>query len=360
MNRLRIAVVGAGHLGSIHAKLLGEVEQVQLVGVVDPSPEARSRIAQELGAASFTDYREIVHQMDAAVIAVPTENHHAVGADLLRRGVHLFVEKPLASTLDQATELVQLAQRRQLVLQVGHVERFNPAWQAAAPYIRRPRYVEAVRTSGYTGRSTDIGTVLDLMIHDLDLVLSQVRSEVVEVDAIGATVFGPHEDMAHAHLRFANGCIANLNASRTSFDSQRRMQVVTSRGYVGIDFAAPSAKLVRPCKEVLRGEIDMQHLSAEQREWVRGRMFDELLRIRDLDVEDRNAILEEQRDFVDCIQHGHRPRVSGQEGCDCLRVAERILRCIRANSPTPTRRKVDTALPAILRAQEWTDQRKAG
>jgi len=360
VNRLRVAVIGAGHLGSIHTRLISAIEQVQLVGVVDPSPEARRRVANEFETQSFSHHSEIIGQIDAAIVAVPTENHRFVGADLLAHGIHLFVEKPLASTLDEANELVQLANRRQLVLQVGHVERFNPAWQAAVPYIRRPRYIEAVRTSGYTGRSTDIGTVLDLMIHDLDLVLSQVRSEVVEVDAIGATIFGPHEDMAHAHLRFANGCIANLNASRTSFESQRRMQIVTSRGYVGIDFAQPSAKLVRPSKEVLRGEIDVQHLSPEQREWVGGRLFDELLPIKDLAVENRNAILDEQREFVDCIQHGKRPQVSGEEGRDCLCVAERILQRIRAASPSINRQKTEKSVPTLLSKHDWPSQRKAG
>ena len=359
MNQLRVAVIGAGHLGAIHTRLLGSIGQARLMGVVDPSSAARQRICADFEVPVFAHHQEIVDRIDAAIVAVPTENHHRVTAELLALGIHVLVEKPLARTREEAEELVNLASRRRLVLQVGHVERFNPAWQAVASRIRRPRYFEAMRTSGYTGRSTDIGTVLDLMIHDLDLVLSQVRSEVVEVDAMGATIFGPHEDLAHAHLRFANGCIANLNASRTSFDSQRRMQIVTERAYLGIDFAQPSAKLIRPSKEVLRGEIDVQHLSPAQRESFRGRLFQDLLPIRELPIENRNAILDEQREFVDCVVEGRRPRVSGEEGLACLCVAERILQRIGATSSRSQRKLTEERARNVFRPPGWP-QRKAG
>ena len=252
MRRLRIAIIGAGHLGRIHTRLIAPVDEVELVGVVDPIPEARDRIAAEHDVPVFEHQQELPTDLDGAIVATTTEQHHAVGTALLRQGVHLFIEKPITSTVAQADELVNLAKNNGLVLQVGHVERFNPAWRAVAARVRRPRYIEAVRMSGYTFRSTDIGVVLDLMIHDLDLVLSTVRSEVLEIDAIGSTVFGPHEDMAHAHLRFANGCIANLNTSRTSFYSQRTMQIVTDRVYGSVDFGDFSARIVRPSKQVLR------------------------------------------------------------------------------------------------------------
>jgi predicted dehydrogenase len=329
VTRLRIAVVGAGHLGRIHTRLLKPLDDVEIVGVVDPIPEARSRIAEEYGTPVFEHHDELPSGIDGAIVATTTENHYAVGAALLRQGINLFIEKPISSTVEQADELCSLSKSGGLVLQVGHVERFNPAWRAIAARIRRPRYIEASRLSGYTFRSTDIGVVLDLMIHDLDLVLSMVRSEVVEIDAIGSTVFGPHEDMAHAHLRFANGCIANLNTSRTSFDSQRTMQIVTERAYGSVDFGEFSAKIVRPSREVLRGEVDVQHMSAEQRERVQHNLFTDMLPVSNLPIEKRNAIQDEQSDFINCIRTGRRPRVCGEQGRYCLSVAEKILDRIR-------------------------------
>lgn len=329
MTRLRIAVIGAGHLGRIHTRLLKPLDDVELVGVVDPIPEARARITEEHDVPVFEHQDELPGQLDGAVVATTTEHHYAVGAKLLRQGVNLFIEKPITATVEQADELVSLAKSNKLMLQVGHVERFNPAWRAVAARVRRPRYIEAVRMSGYTFRSTDIGVVLDLMIHDLDLVLSTVRSEVVEIDAIGSTVFGPHEDMAHAHLRFANGCIANLNTSRTSFYSQRTMQIVTDRVYGSVDFGEMSARVVRPSKQVLRGEIDVQAMSVEERERVRHNLFTDMLPVSDLAVEKRNAIQDEQADFINSIRTGRRPRVCGEQGRYCLSVAEKILDRIR-------------------------------
>ena len=366
MRPLRIAVVGAGHLGRIHTRLLKPLEDVELIGVVDPIPEARARIAAEFGVPVFEHQEELPADLDGAIVATTTAHHHAVGMPLLRRGVHLFIEKPISATVEQADELVGLAKSNGLVLQIGHVERFNPAWRAVAARVRRPRYIEAVRMSGYTFRSTDIGVVLDLMIHDLDLVLSTVRSEVVEIDAIGSTVFGPHEDMAHAHIRFANGCIANLNTSRTSFYSQRTMQVVTDRVYGSVDFAEFSARIVRPSKQVLRGEIDVQAMSLDERERVKHNLFTDMLPVSDLAVEKRNAIQDEQADFLNCMRTGRRPRVCGEQGRYCLSVAEKILDRIREAedlaSRFPQRLRVasraKTTVPAVEPRPASNDQRE--
>lgn len=366
MRRLRIAVVGGGHLGRIHTRLLTPLEDVELVGVVDPIPEARDRITAEYDVPTFEHQSELPSDIDGAIVATTTEHHHAVGAPLLRQGVHLFIEKPICSTVAQADELVGLAKSNGLVLQVGHVERFNPAWRAVAARVRRPRYIEAARMSGYTFRSTDIGVILDLMIHDLDLVLSTVRSEVVEIDALGSTVFGPHEDMAHAHLRFANGCIANLNASRTSFYSQRTMQIVTERVYGSVDFAEFNARIVRPSKQVLRGEIDVQSMSVEQRERVKHNLFTDMLPVSDLAIEKRNAIQDEQSDFLNCIRTGRRPRVCGEQGRYCLSVAEKILARIRETEELAARfpqrlrvaSRAKTTTPALERRPVGVNQRE--
>jgi predicted dehydrogenase len=323
--RLRMAVIGAGHLGTIHTRLLRSIDDVELIGVVDPRAEARDRVAAEFETAAFDDHRRLIGKIDAAIIAASTEHHYWIGMELAEAGIHLFVEKPIALSVAEADALLRATSHRNVILQVGHVERFNPAFTAAAAQIHRPRYIEAVRASGFTCRSVDVGVVLDLMIHDIDLVLSLAGSEVVDVEAIGVAVFGPHEDMAHARLRFANGCIANLNASRTSYESQRKMQVYTDNAFAGIDFATASAKIVRPSDKVLKRQIDVPNLSSDEQQNLRDNLFSEFLPLEEVKVEKRNAILDEQHDFVISIRTGQRPQVTGEHGRQALATAQRIL-----------------------------------
>lgn len=331
MNRLRIAVVGCGHLGSIHARLLKSLPEVELVAVVDPVAAHRDRVAAECDCEAWADHHQLGEQVDAAVIATPTLYHHEVSLELLRQQVHLLVEKPITSSVHQANELIDTAWRNGLVLQVGHVERFNPAWNAVAPHLSTPQYIEAVRAGTYTFRATDVSIVLDLMIHDLDLVLSLADSPVVEVDAQGVALFGPHEDLAIAHLKFANGCVAHLKASRVNYQPQRSMQVFSSAAFASIDFAEGQAKLVRPSADVLARRVDLTHCPAEQRPAVQEAMFRDLLCMEDVTVESVNAILEEQREFTASIQQGSPVRVTGEQGRDALVVAEQVLQSIRVH-----------------------------
>jgi predicted dehydrogenase len=360
-SKLRIGVVGAGHLGTIHTRLLRTIDDVQLVGVADPSAAARQRVAEEFQVATLVDHRQLIGQIDAAIVAASTEHHYWIGMELAEAGVHLFLEKPITLSVAEADALIRATSRRNLVLQVGHVERFNPAFTAAAAQIHKPRYIEAVRASGYTCRSVDVGVVLDLMIHDLDLVLSLVASEVEEVDAVGTAVLGPHEDMAHAHLRFANGCIASLNASRTSFQPQRTMQIFGDCAYAGVDFASGTTKIVRPSEQVLRGEIDVVQLSEEQRRQLRERLFQDLLPLEEVQLEKRNAILDEQHDFVISIRSGQKPQVTGQHGREALAVAERVLEKI-AEQHRRTRRAslLQGPYPDLAPRQGRPPRRKAG
>jgi len=323
--KLRIGVIGGGHLGAIHTRLLRTIDDVELVGVAEPDEETRQRVARDFDTEGFAGHRQLIGKIDAAIIAAPTEHHYWIGMELAEAGIHLFLEKPVTLSAAEADALIRATTSRRLVFQVGHVERFNPAFVAAAGHIHRPWYIEATRASGYTCRSVDVGVVLDLMIHDIDLTLSLVGSEVVDVEAMGVAVFGPHEDMAHARIRFANGCVANLNASRTSYEACRRMQVYADNGYAGIDFGSASAKIVRPSEKVVRGEIDVLGLDADQKQHLRENLFTEFLPLEEVQVEERNAILDEQHDFVISIRTGQRPQVTGQHGRDALAVAERIL-----------------------------------
>lgn len=325
MNRLRIAVVGTGHLGRIHTRLIHAVDCVELIGVVDPIAEAREKVAAEFRTASFTHHQEVIDKIDAAIIATPTAYHHQVGLDLLAADKHLLIEKPIAATHAHAEELVAAAEARGLILQVGHVERFNPAFTAVREHLREPKYIDAVRTSGYTFRSTDIGAVLDIMIHDLDLVLELAQSPVVNVQALGASLFGGHEDMAQARLQFASGCVANLSAARCSDEQRRQMQVFTPHNYASIDFAKLVTKRICPNKNVLHGRVDFQNVSTDEREHLKTTLFTEVLPIEEVTVESRNAILDEQHDFISSIRNGHSPRVTGRQAAQVLAVAEQIL-----------------------------------
>jgi predicted dehydrogenase len=348
MNRrkLRIGVIGGGHLGTIHTRLVRSIDDVELVGVADPCPQTRQRLSDEFGVTTFEDHRALAERVDAAIVAAPTEHHYWIGMELAEAGVHLLVEKPITQTVAEADALIRAATSRNLVLQVGHVERFNPAFSAAAAEVGSPWYIEAVRASGYTCRSVDVGVVHDLMIHDIDLVLSLVRSEVVDIAATGTAVVGPHEDIAHAHLRFANGCLASINASRTSFQPQRSMQVFGSDVYAGIDFAAGTTKLIRPSEPVRRGQIDVRQMTADQRRTLQEQFFTDILPLREVQVEKRNAILDEQYDFVISIRSGQSPQVSGVQGRDALAVAEQIVQRIAAQRTAM--RKL-----SLLEARRW-------
>lgn len=325
MNRLRLAVIGAGHLGRFHAKLLATTSDVDFVGVVDPLPAARENVATECGAWAFADHREIVDRIDGAIVATPTQHHYQVAMDLLRRGIPVLVEKPLASTVSQCEELASIARRKGVVLQVGHIERFNPAFTAALPYLREPKYIESVRAAGFTFRSTDIGVVLDLMIHDLDIVMAMTGSPVRTVQAFGLAIVGKHEDVAHARLEFENGCVANLSASRVSPSLKRQMQVWAQRGYGVVDFGNRTASVIRPSEAILRREIDVQALSSDEKLWLKDHLATDHLPMEVLAVENRNAMQDEQRDFIDSVYRNSSPQVNGEAGRDVVTIAERIL-----------------------------------
>ena len=244
------------------------------------------------------------------MIAAPTVLHHRLAVDLLEAGTHLLVEKPICTTVAEADELVELARRRQLVLQVGHVERFNPALAAAAPHARNPKFIEAVRASGFTFRSMDVGVVLDLMIHDIDLVLSLVRSPLRSVDALGVSILGGHEDVAHARLEFQSGCVANLSASRVSYEPARKMQIWAPRAYANIDFGTRTTTLVRPSEALLRGEFHADRLAPEQVEHYKTHLAEEHLPRAAADVRGRRRPGPGTPGL--CRQHSFRPAAAGE------------------------------------------------
>ena len=329
MSRLRLAVVGVGHLGKIHARLAAGLAEIDLRAIVDGQREACQAVAVETGARPLSDFRELFGEVDAAVVATPTATHCRVASELMRGGIHVLVEKPLAPTVDEADELVQIARKHQLVLQVGHVERFNPAFVAAQPQLADARYIEARRCSGFTFRSTDVGVVMDLMIHDIDAALSLIPAEVVRIDAVGTAVLGEHEDLASARLEFANGAVANLTASRVSYAPQRTMQVFTPRRFAAIDFAAKRVTLIEPSEQVVQRTLRLDAIDAQRRDRLKETLFEELLLKRELPVVDSNALAEELRDFAAAIVQGRRPQVTGVDGRNAVAIAARVIEAVR-------------------------------
>lgn len=349
MKPLRIAVIGAGHLGRIHARLASAAPEIELVAVADPVEAARDSVAQEAKTQAVADYRELVGQIEGAIVAAPTTLHHSIGMELLGAGVPVLMEKPLAPTAAEAEALAALARKKGVVLQVGHVERFNAALNAVVADVRDPKYIDATRTSGYTFRSTDIGVVLDMMIHDLDIALSLAKSPVVDVQALGVSVMGCHEDMATARLTFASGCVAQLSASRVSFQQKRSMSVFTSRGAASINFATHEATVVKPREDVLRREFRVDQLSPTERAYWKEHLFDELLVRHQCNTQAGNAIQEEQLDFVGAIREGRAPRVDGAAGSRVVEVAEMILERIEEHAwdGTSVGRRGPFAMPAL-------------
>jgi predicted dehydrogenase len=271
------------------------------------------------------DYRDLLGQIDAAILAAPTRYHAQIARDLLDHHVHLLVEKPLAATHVDAQELAERAARENLILAVGHVERFNPAFLAAQHRHPAPLYIEAVRTGGFTFRSLDVGVVMDLMIHDLELILALVDSPVTSVSAFGAPVVTPHEDLAEARLLFANGCVAQLKSSRTSPTAQRQMSIYSRNEHCFIDFGQRSVRVVGRSAELQAGTLHVETLAASEIESLKSHVFETLLPTTDLEVAEANPLRDELADFLDSVHSGRRPRVSGHDGAQAVWLAEQIL-----------------------------------
>ncbi|MEM1069884.1 MAG: Gfo/Idh/MocA family oxidoreductase [Planctomycetota bacterium] len=327
MSKLRFAVIGTGHLGRIHAKLLGQVDGAQLVAVSDPNEPARQQVADQHDVPAYANYRDCIESIDAAVVASPTDTHADVVGDLLRAGKHVFVEKPLTIDREDARRLALLASARRSTLQVGHVERFNPAFTALGNLGVDVKYVEAVRASSFPGRCLDVGVVMDLMIHDLDLVLSFTDAAVRSVSSSGLSVISDHEDLAEARIEFECGLVACLKASRISPAPARQMQVYGANGYADIDFGGPSLSVVRPSETVSNRSFDLFAETDNPLDYS-GRLFSERLCCETLDLEPRNAILDELHDFVISVQTGMAPTVDGAAGAYAVDVAQRVLESI--------------------------------
>jgi predicted dehydrogenase len=331
MTRLRMAVIGVGHLGKEHARILAGLPEVELVGLADVNEEQAQAIGQRLGIPAYRDFWPLLNLVDAACVVVPTAYHAAVASEFLGRGLSLLVEKPLALSAAEANRLVELADKNGATLQVGHIERFNPAFEELLSRPLQPKFIRCERLGPFTGRSTDIGVVLDLMIHDLDLLVALVQSPVRWVDALGISVFGGHEDIASARVHFANGCVAELLASRAHPTPARRMQVWGPEGFAEVDFSRRAMTLVQPSEHVRVHGLNPAGLDPVSRARIKDELFTRHLEMIELNGQERDQLTCELQHFVQCVQTGSRPRVSGADGRDAIIVAERILQSLRTH-----------------------------
>ncbi|AWM37306.1 Gfo/Idh/MocA family protein [Gemmata obscuriglobus] len=332
MDRLRMAVIGVGHLGQHHARILANMADVDLVGVVDANVEQARAIATKFGTTPFGDIRPLVGKVDAVSVVTPTIHHHAVASTFLKAGVPVLVEKPICRTVAEADELIDLADKAGVPLQVGHIERFNPAFEELVKRPIRAKFVEAERHGPFTGRSVDIGAVLDLMIHDLDLLLALVGGKVMRVSAVGAVVFGGHEDMVNARLEFDNGCIAHVTASRITRHPKRRLRIWAPEGYAGIDFVTRKLALVQQSEEVRKHGLCVESLDPLSRARLKDEVFGRYLQVLNLDGDRKqDQLTAELRHFIDCVRTNTTPRVTGVDGRNALELAERVLDALRVH-----------------------------
>ena len=327
MTRLKIAVVGVGALGRHHARILSTLDSVELVGVAEKDVEMGRSIAEACGCAHVTDFHDLLEDVDAVTIAVPTSAHLAVAGDCLRAGLPVMVEKPIAGTLDDAARLVDLADRQDVVLQVGHVERFNPAVTAAFGQIDRPRYLRVERLSPFAFRSTDIGVVHDLMIHDLELVLALVDAPIQSVQAFGISLMGGHEDSVQARISFSNGCIADLTASRVHPEPRRVLTSWSASGCVHVDLHTRRLTSYRPSEALLSGPSPLE-LAAEPGaniDDLKQSVFGKFITVREPDISDSDALTDELQHFAECVTSGRRPLVGGAEALRAMVAADQVL-----------------------------------
>jgi predicted dehydrogenase len=300
---LRVAVIGVGHLGRHHARILSSLPGATLVGVVDTKADRAAEIATACGSQPFADYRDLIGQVDAVSIAVPTEAHLETALAFLDHGIPVLVEKPLARSVGEADRLIAAANARQTVLAVGHTERFNPAVAAASQYLSNPRFIEVHRLGTFPERSLDIDVVFDLMIHDLDIVLSLVGAEVASIEAVGVPVLNGRVDIANARLRFENGCIANITASRISRERVRKIRFFQPDAYLSIDYASQEVEMYR----LVRG-------SGARPEIEGGK----------LDVLREEPLSRELSDFLGAVREHRQPLVTGEDGRRALALAARV------------------------------------
>ena len=312
MNKIRCAVIGVGYLGRFHAQKYQLIPQADLVAVCDVNPEVSKAVGQELNVTSYLDYRDLFGKVDAVSIAATTQKHYEIAKSCLEQGIHVLIEKPITETVNQAEELITLATKNKLKLQVGHLERFNSARIALEPYLETPLFIESERLAPFNPRGADVNVILDLMIHDIDIIQNMVKSPIISIVAQGTPVLTKAIDIANARITFANHCVANVTASRISFKTERKTRIFQNNSYISIDYHKKQFAIFKKGDgELFPGIPDIK---SEQQEFAQG-----------------DALLEEIRAFLRCIEKDTIPLVTGEEGRYALETAEQITSLIHNN-----------------------------
>jgi predicted dehydrogenase len=312
MSKIRCAVIGVGYLGRFHAQKYHLLPNADLIGVCDVNPESCEAVSKELNVPAFLDYRELFGIVDAVSIAATTNKHYEIAVDCLNHGIHVLIEKPITETVEQANELIEIAKINRVKLQVGHLERFNSARLALDEYLDAPLFIESQRLAPFNPRGADVNVILDLMIHDIDIIQNIVQSPIKSIMAHGAPVLTQDIDIANARITFANHCVANVTASRISFKVERKTRIFQDNSYISIDYQNKQfAVFKKGTGEMFPGIPD---ITMDQKEFEKG-----------------DALLEEIKSFVQCVEHDTVPMVTGEEGRDALKTAEKITTLINSN-----------------------------
>ena len=331
MQRLKVAVVGVGHLGKEHARVYAELPGVELYGVVDIQGKQAEKIAQQYNTRHFSNYKEVIDKVTAVSIAVPTKSHYAIAKEFLQQGVHVMIEKPMTGTVSEARELIGISKEKKIVLQAGYIERFNPAIVAIKKLSINPRFIECHRLSPFTFRSADIGVVLDLMIHDIDIILHITGSKVKKFDAVGVNVISDKEDIANVRVQFENGCVANITASRVSLTPMRKMRLFSEDSYISIDYQKKEALIYKKSPKLTLKSLNISEMDVSTIADLRSYVFGDLLKIEHIKMDDYEPLKKELESFVDCIVGHKEPVVSGAEGLKAIEVANDIMCEIEKN-----------------------------
>ncbi len=328
MSKLRTAVVGAGKMGAIHSKVYSQLNESELVAIVDVQKDKADTLAGQYGCQAFTDIEALIDKVDAVTISAPTANHLEIAKGFIENNIAVMIEKPLAANVVQAREIVDLAKKHNTIVAVGHSERCNPVVQAMKRLDIEPRFIEANRISPYTFRSTDIGVVMDVMIHDIDIILSLAASGIKKIDAVGVNVIGDHEDICNARIVFENNCVANITASRVALKTERKVRVFSSQAYLSLDYlkkegviikAAPNVDVVKWIQEHQTQDFDFADVN-----------WPDLLHIEQLDIEDVEPLRIEQQLFLKAVSDKQsRPEVTAEDGLAAMECAEMILASIK-------------------------------
>ncbi len=306
MKKFRVGVIGVGYLGKFHAQKYASMDGVDLVGIVDINKQQAQDIAKDLCTNAYSDYKDLFGKVDAVSIVVPTPVHFAVARDFLENNINVLIEKPMTTSLEDADELIKISESKNLVIQVGHLERFNPAITASKDIIKKPMFIESHRLSIYKERCADVSVVLDLMIHDVDIILNFVRSDIMSIHAAGIPVISEYVDIANARLEFTNGCIANLTASRISTKNERKIRLFQKDAYVSLDFANHKITIIRQGGEGSEGLIPG-------------------MEIKQRSFSNSDALEDELKSFVKAVKKCESPEVTGRMGRDALKVALSIM-----------------------------------